>query len=120
MKLTLLILALIFPPMALGASDDDAVNERPPVTPADLELHWSVDCRDTWNALRASLDAGRCPLSDEGVHQLRLCTYIHQPPGKDHGATCPDYRGALERALDSGNCASLADFVSRQPQCPET
>lgn len=119
MRLLLLIFALTIAPAGLAAgADDDAVNERPPVTPADLELHWNVDCRDTWNALQAQGNAGTCPLSEERVQQLRLCSHIHQPPGERDAGSCPNYRGALEQARSNRDCAAFKRFMRRQAPCP--
>lgn len=98
---------------ALHAGDQDVVNERPPVTPEQLEQHWGVDC----SRLRLELlAAGRVSARDASTvltHEdedarariarwhatLRLCAAIHNGPGAGQPSRCPDYARAA-RALD--------------------
>lgn len=106
-------------PLAVAEPASDTVNERLPVSAAELEAHWRVDCGATWAAVSASVGlpgAGRpCDISAEVRRVLELCVYIYQPPGDAMVPTCPDYRAALAAvdAADSPHgCAALRVFLS--------
>lgn len=109
---------------ALHAGNQDVVNERPPVTPEQLEEHWGVDC----GALRLELlasrtvsarDASTAPTHEDARARiarwhaaLRLCAAIHNAPGAGETPRCPDYARAA-RALD-GNVAGDDDTMQAQ------
>jgi hypothetical protein len=109
-KICLLLLSLSEP---LAASESDTVNERVPVSKAELEAHWHVDCARVADSMAQAVigptSGDACEFSPELRHQLQLCAFIYQAPGADSGHLCPDFRGALEaleRSGPDGDCAS--------------
>jgi hypothetical protein len=118
-------LFLLLSPVALAAPVSDTVNERIPVSGAELEAHWQVDCTEVLDQLSTaaqSLKAGDiCPVGPALRHQLQLCVFIYQPPGSGAGRDCPDYRGALSVLNLSGpevQCPDLAELLQLQADCP--
>ena len=109
---------------ALHAGDQDVVNERPPVTPGQLERHWGVDCSRLRRELLATgtvsaRDASTAPTHEDARARvtrwhagLRLCAAIHNAPGAGETPRCPDYARAA-RALD-GNAAGGEDTMQAQ------
>ncbi len=97
-------------PLAIASSQDNQVNERLPVSVAEREAHWGVDC----TALFTQLSSGAlpCPVTDDTQRELELCSFIHQPPGDDHGQPCPDYRVLLQRARQS-TCQDLQAYTQQ-------
>ena len=111
--------------VALAAPVSDTVNERIPVSGAELEAHWQVDCTEVLVQLSAatqSLEADvPCPISPALRHQLQLCVFIYQPPGSAAARDCPDYRGALSvlnQAAPEAQCPDLAEFLQARTNCP--
>ena len=111
---------------ALADTDVNAVNERIPVTTADLEAHWQVDCTAAWSRLQAAAAAqqstpGHCGVSAALKRDLQLCAYIYQPPGAGPRHHCPDYAQIsrqLEQATDRGmDCTDLAASIANQKTC---
>lgn len=122
-----LCLVLLCSPLVSAAPASDAVNERIPVSRADMEAHWGVDCRGLWLRLEGQLGqpsaSGQCAISPAVRHELELCSFIYQPPGAvaEHG--CPDYRGLLGRLDSTGEgewCAAMASFLDEEGPCPRT
>lgn len=122
----LLVLASGLPAVAVGAgSVSDAVNERIPVSGAELEAHWGVDCPATWASLGAQVeqaDGGeQCVVSPQLRRPLELCVFIYQRPGDPVVVACPDYRAALD-VLDTtprqDQCQTLLNFLSGKGRCP--
>ena len=95
---------LLLPALGLAAAvhalaaGDDAVNERPPVSHAQREQHWGVDCTALRRELLAALDGGalqhEAPRAPDWIKALRLCAAIYNVPGDSSAAACPDYTGA--------------------------
>lgn len=102
----LYMLLLLSLPVATVANDDDAVNERPPVTGPGLELHWSVNCHATWSALKNQ----HCDIGSTEREALRLCAAIYQAPGKAPRQSCPDYARATQ-LLRQNDCTALRELL---------
>ncbi len=85
-----------------AAAGDDAVNERPPVTRAQRETHWGVDCAGLRQEL---LHGGRSAATASELARWRdaltLCAAIHNTPGTPDAASCPDYAGARRVIADA-------------------
>ena len=47
----LLLISLLLSPLSLAGDNDDAINERIPVSRAEMEAHWQVDCAAAWEDL---------------------------------------------------------------------
>ncbi len=123
-KTFLLLLFLFLGPLVYAAPVADAVNERIPVNPADLEAHWGVDCHGLWARLEAQVGRSAasepCGISPATRHELELCSFIYQPPGTVAAGDCPDYRGLLGRLDTTGavdQCAVVATFLEDQGDC---
>ena len=107
-----------------AAPDSDTVNERVPVSEAELEAHWQVNCTKVSDLLRESVARSKagdaCQAGPAVRHQLQLCAFIYQPPGSDSRHICPDYRGALE-ALDrvgpDDDCRYIAKLLPDREHC---
>ena len=109
---------------ALHAGDQDVVNERPPVSPRQLEQHWGVDCEALRRELLASGtvsagDAATAPTHEDARARvtrwhagLRLCAAIHNAPGAGETPRCPDYARAA-RVIDE-NAAGGDDTMQAQ------
>jgi hypothetical protein len=117
-------LFLLFASGALAAAVSDTVNERVPVTAADLEAHWRVDCTAISNLLREVAGQSKagdpCRVGPAVRHQLQLCAFIYQAPGSDARHACPDYRGALEaldRAGPGDDCGHIAKRLAHREHC---
>jgi hypothetical protein len=117
-------LILLTPLCAGSTPSSDTVNERIPVSPAELEAHWRVDCKSLSINL-ASFIARQgggegCYLEPSLHQQLQLCAFIYQPPGESISHTCPDYQGALdtlERATVDTRCPQLGKFMNQGKPC---
>lgn len=124
-KFTFFALFLSLPTLALAGNDGDAVNERIPVTNAELEAHWQVDCADAWLRLKASAarrsTTDHCRVSAELVRELKLCAFIYQTPGDTSPHKCPDYRGVSEQLEQLGEPAECQDLrtsiIANQMNC---
>ena len=117
-------LFLLFVSGGLGAALSDTVNERVPVSEAELEAHWQVDCAEISDLLRELADRGKpgvgCQAGSAVRHQLQLCAFIYQAPGSDTRHLCPDYRGALEeldRAGPGDDCGYIAKLLPDREDC---
>lgn len=115
---------LLLAPLVAAASGSDMVNERIPVTPAELESHWQVDCRAVWTelgrALRPAPVDGTCTVLANSRRALQLCAFIYQPPGGKGEWQCPDYRGMsglLEPGGEGGDCAAMVDLFLAGEAC---
>lgn len=122
--LRLFLVLFLVVPGGVAAPASDTINERIPVSRAELEAHWKVDCRATWSAVQALADgalAGKsCRIGPESRRILQLCVFIHQPPGGADTHTCPDYRAVLAAADAAGStqgCAALANILRRNGSC---
>lgn len=115
----LALLTLVSP--AFAADDSSAVNERIPVRKDEVESHWQVDCHELWRQLATSTDTGEyCGLSAGQRSDLRLCSYIYQPPGEQIAEPCPDYQRArrlVEAQYSTGGCSTLKALVKNQAVC---
>ena len=113
MSLKILILAL-FTPGTLIADSSDTANERIPVTRADMEIHWRVDCSANWGKLAevtsSSLKNHGCEASSDLRRNLQLCEFIHQRPGSSPDSACPDFKKAGQ-LLGEGDCQALRALV---------
>ncbi len=116
------LVLLLLPPWCLAQTASNTVNERIPVQPAQLEKHWRVNCEQSWATLLATANnTDHCTPEPELLRQLRLCSFIYQPPGGGLNTHCPDYRGAtsaLEKAVLAGDCRRLATYVGGLSGCP--
>lgn len=114
------VLLLLFSATGLTENQSNAVNERLPVTKAEMEAHWQVDCRASWAAIQNRRGTADCRPDAELGQALQLCAFIYQPPGEEPVAVCPDYRGLLrhlEPSPDPHSCDRLAHWLSQQPAC---
>jgi len=110
---------------ALADNDVNAVNERIPVTPAELEAHWQVDCTAAWSQLQAAAaqqpTSGHCGISATLQHHIKLCAYIYQPPGPKPNHHCPDYAQISRRLEHAGDvavdCPDLTASIANQETC---
>ena len=119
-----LLLFCIAPLVMAAAPVSDTVNERIPVSRAELEAHWQVDCAAAWAALEQLAGAtGQCAPGATLQRALRLCAFIYQPPGEEVASACPDFAAALD-LLGTGaapaSCRSLANFLSGKGRCLPT
>ncbi len=116
-----ILLLVLFTPGTLIADTSDTANERIPVTRAEMEIHWRLDCSANWKALAevtsSSLKQGSCEVSPDLLRDLQLCEFIHQPPGSSRTGACPDFKTAgellgerdceaLRKLMDNGACSS--------------
>jgi len=120
MKALLLFLACIgtvFMGAQVRAADADVVNERVPVSGAELERHWQVDCGAFVDRFRVAFEqkfAGYNGATlEEMRHSATMCSFIYQVNrGDSPGAGCPHYQamaqflavlvtGGFERAAPS-------------------
>ncbi len=102
---------------ALVSADgsSNAVNERIPVSPAEMEVHWQVDCTNSWARaveLRSRAGSPECVLPADILREFKLCAFIHQPPGQQITHTGPDYQSTS--AQDSGAAACLPETPGKQ------
>lgn len=122
-QLTLSLL-LLTPSIALTESDSDAVNERIPVRPTELEQHWGINCQGSWQKLldtaaQAGPD-GLCSAPGQLARQLQLCAFIYQAPGSENTSNCPDYRSAsdaLQHRPGPADCETLSAVLHSQAAC---
>ena len=110
----LLLISSLLSSLSLADDSADAVNERIPVSRAEMEAHWQVDCAAAWEYLlttvRQSPDKDNCGIADQLRQEIQLCAFIYQAPGGDPRHDCPDYRGVskhLNEAEKSGKCPAL-------------
>lgn len=83
------------------ADESDAVNERIPVRDHEMELHWGLDCRATWNRLQELIRYNHSCAAERGlIRDLKLCSFIYQPPGQRPAVDEPDYAAALAALTD--------------------
>ena len=120
-----IIALLFFAPLAAAQGSADTVNERIPVTKAELEAHWKVDCASTWSSLQAaSIPAPTgddCGVTTQLRRQIQLCAYIYQAPGDNSKHRCPNYRSVsehLQQPSVTADCASLHTSIRRHVNCP--
>jgi hypothetical protein len=97
MHLHAVVIILSLFALTASASDSDTVNERFSATGAEREAHWQVDCASAWQKLSGtpSGEESSCGVSPELRHQIQLCAFIYQPPGKPATAQCRDFAGVL-------------------------
>jgi hypothetical protein len=114
---------LLVAPSLLAGDNSATVNERIPVRKAELEAHWQVDCTASWARLTETLDKSRegvCSSSPQLHREIKLCSFIYQPPGEESNHSCPDFHSAvdyLDRVNGQNGCAALANFLQEQVQC---
>jgi hypothetical protein len=89
--LTVLAPMLVLGPALAPAEDDGIANERPPMSRAALERHWNVDCTRLAQALEYWSTNPAQVAEAAWLHEARLCAAIHNPPGGDVPAHCPDF-----------------------------
>ena len=113
-------LLVLVAPIVVAGDNSDAVNERIPVSRAEMELHWQVDCSDSWKQLqhfaRDHQSAQRCELAPDLLRQLQLCAFIYQPPGSPAASACPDYRSAYD-SVGQGDCVALGSLLESGAGC---
>ena len=121
------LLSPILSPQSLADGNADAVNERIPVTRAEMEDHWQVDCAAAWKHLLAAAapftkqptTTDNCGIPSQLRRDIQLCAFIYQAPGGSPGQDCPDYRGVsiqLNEADQSGKCpGSILQKTDCQP-----
>jgi hypothetical protein len=127
-----LALMLLAATDAAFAADAAMVNERPPVTPEQLEQHWGVDCARLRRELLAAgagsaRDASPVAAQREDAparverwrEGLRLCAAIHNAPGNDAVLPCPDYARAARALGDeaAGRDARLQAEIGDALRC---
>jgi hypothetical protein len=109
-----ILLPLLLATLPLNAEDSDTANERIPVTRPEMEIHWQVDCIDTWKDLieagNPAMNSRNCDLARKFSRAIQLCAYIYQPPGGDVLDNCPDYRAAYS-AMQDTDCLGLASAL---------
>ena len=106
-KIILITLLFLYPEATAAAGTSDAVNERIPVRNDEMELHWQVDCRATWQQVRNMANSTNSCQGDPGIlHDLKLCSFIYQPPGEEPDEQSPDYSSALA-ALHNNRCPAI-------------
>ena len=118
-------LLLSLPALALADTDGDAVNERIPVSKAELESHWQVDCAAALIRLQAATarpsTGDHCQITAELVHEIKLCAFIYQAPGDNAKHPCPDYRRLREQLGQPGDlvadCPELPASIAKQINC---
>jgi hypothetical protein len=123
-SLRLILVSFLLSAMAGAESVSDAVNERIPVSKAELEAHWQIDCRASWAGLAdkvTGVGAGEhCGISAATRRVLELCAVVYQPPGEALSPNCPDYRAALaalDAAEPAAQCAAVADLLRGTGSC---
>lgn len=102
------------------AAGNDTVNERIPVTAAELQDHWRVDCGLVWQELSSETDStaataapiSLCGLSADTRRKIQLCAFIYQPPGEQRSQQCRDFAAVLSFITDN---EALADCSSSLP-----
>ena len=119
-------LLLVLAPLVVADPASDAVNERIPVSAAEMETHWRVDCEKTWASLgRVAIESGpdgQCLILPTLRRELELCAFIYQPPGGAIRRKCPDFSGALGSldASDQGDsCDALVNYLRFKGHCPQ-
>ncbi|MEH6569575.1 MAG: hypothetical protein V7709_10890 [Halioglobus sp.] len=112
--------ALLIAPSAWAAGPSDMVNERIPVSKLELEAHWRVDCKHSWNDFigRTSVfeDQAECVIPVKLQRQIQLCAFIYQPPGEASPKTCRDFDGARRAAIQA-NCLAMALLLEESANC---
>jgi hypothetical protein len=106
-----ILFLLVFFSLATGFvsadSNSNAVNERITVTPVEMESHWQVDCATSWARaieLREKAGSPGCALPPDVLRELKLCSFIYQPPGQQRAQSGPDYQSAAAQAPDAVAC----------------
>ena len=111
---------VLITPVCVAADNSDAVNERIPVSRAEMEQHWQLDCTGSWNQLKQVAQnfqgAQGCELVSGLVRQLQLCAFIYQPPGSPAADDCPDYQAAY-RVAGQGDCLALELLQESGAEC---
>ncbi len=108
-------------PVRAAASGDDAVNERPPVTSAQRERHWGVDCERLRQELLQISSSRAVSEADmtRWRESLLLCAAIHNTPGTADALACPDYAAAA-RVLADSQAGSDRDPAKLVPRLEKT
>ena len=116
-----ILFLVLFTPGSLIADTSDTANERIPVTRADMEIHWRVECGANWETLievtASSLKTGSCEVSPDLLRNLQLCEFIHQPPGSSTTSACPDFKKAGQ-LLGEGDCQALRELMENAACSP--
>jgi hypothetical protein len=126
-KCTGFTLMLSLSALALADTDGDAVNERIPVSRAELESHWQVDCATALTRLLAAAarppNYNHCEITAEMVHDIKLCAFIYQAPGDNAEHPCPDYRRISTQLGQPGNlatdCPEFPASIAKQKNCTD-
>ncbi|MCB1675271.1 MAG: hypothetical protein KDI01_03215 [Halioglobus sp.] len=103
---------------AWSLAGSDTVNERIPVSNAQLEAHWQLDCASTLADLQRTLAAERAPCGVPAPlrRALRLCAFVHQPPGRAPSPHCPDF-DRLSRLLEQRRCGAAGELLRQRGNC---
>ena len=125
--LTLIALTLLAPlSLAQGSSnvDPNAVNERIPVSKAEMEAHWQVDCAGAWAGLQhlllGSSSRKGCEIPEKLRRDIQLCAFIYQAPGDNPESQCPNYQGASEQLQivgEAADCNQLQRAIPLNGSC---
>ena len=115
-----LLLLLLSAPITCAMGNTDAVNERIPVTRAEMETHWQLDCKASWNTLLQGAKPTRsdngCNIPSDVQRQLQLCGFIYQPPGQAATHVCPDHQRGFQ-AAEKGDCGAIHVLARDWAQC---
>ena len=124
-KCTGFTLILFLSAAAQADTAGDAVNERIPVSKAELESHWQVDCAAALTRLQAAVahpsTDEHCQTTAELAHEIKLCAFIYQAPGDNTRHPCPDYGLLWEQLGQPGDlatdCPKLIASIAKQVNC---
>lgn len=105
----------------LAASAADVSNERIPVSGADLEQHWHLDCGQVLDAYNNQIVpetvAGKSEITITELRDLadiaQKCGFIYNQKGTGRTISCPDYQRIseiLQDLVSGGNAAGPADL----------
>ncbi|MCB1677984.1 MAG: hypothetical protein KDI16_04805 [Halioglobus sp.] len=103
---------------SLAGPGADTVNERIPVSKDQLEAHWELDCAGARADLQRTLAAERadCGVAEPLRRALRLCAFVHQPPGREPAPRCPDF-DRLSGLLEQRRCSAVGDLLQQRGNC---
>jgi len=102
------------------ASAADVSNERIPVTGAELEQHWRLDCGgmldDYNNRIVLATGSGISKISKGELRELadvaQKCSFIYSQKGTGRTISCPDYQRVSDILQDmvlGGNATKPTD-----------
>jgi hypothetical protein len=121
----LLLISPLLSPLSLAGDSADAVNERLPVSKAEMEAHWQVDCAAAWEQLLAAAaqptkqptNTDNCGIPGQLRREIQLCAFIYQAPGGAPGQDCPDYRGVSEQLNEADKTGKCRVSILQKADC---